>query len=44
MKITTFNDSIQIDLKYIDIMFIVVLHICFGFRPLPLLFLMSILS
>ena len=44
MKITRFNDSVQIDLKYIEIMFIVVLNICFGFRPLPLLILMSILS
>ena len=44
MKITRFNDSLQIDIKYVDIMFVVVLNTCFGFRPLPLLILMSILS
>ena len=44
MKITKFNDSIQIDLKYIDIMIIiiiVVLYTCFG--VIPPLILISIL-
>lgn len=44
MKVTKFNDSIQINIKYIDIMYILVLYTCFGFMPIPLLFLMSILS
>ncbi len=44
MKVTKVNDSIQIDINIFEIMYIVVLNTCFGFRLLPLLFLMSILT
>ena len=38
MKVTKFNIHI------FEIMYIIVLYTCFGFMPIPLLFLMSILS